>query len=174
MISANGNPEKAPSTLMKTDGPIELRVFQPAKLTEIVEMIDLMGQVSERIREDSSGDWGGAGAVGVATQRGQGGASARDLAIAKLPEAPVMQRRLIAHIKGEIKKLDRQARSLARARAKGSAYFLSEIYKKIRRFSVLIEELTVATIEVIRRFYIAVFIDHQPLLVGELSTARSG
>lgn len=145
-------------------------VFQPPKLTEVVEMINLMGKISTRAAEDRSRDMGSAGGQGKAQQSG-GQQSFRDQAIASLPAPEQMQRKLVSHIQGEIRSLSRQARSIARSNRAGSAYLLSELYRKIRRLSTLIEELLQASIEVIKRFYIAVFIDNQPLILtaGKMS-----
>lgn len=164
---------EAPRGALSATQAADVRVFQPAKLTEIVEMIDLMGQLSERVREDSSGDMGGAG-MQATRQAGQASAvSARDLAIANLPASAVMQTKLVTHIKIKIKELDSQARTLARSASRGSAYMLNEIYKRIRRYTAMIEEILTASVEIVRRFYIAVFIDRQVLLVTADASTRS-
>lgn len=147
-------------------------VFQPHKLTEIVEMIDLMGKISTRAAEDRSQDMGSGAQTGGAQQAGTGQQSARDLAIANLPAAEQMQQKLVKHIRSEMRTLNSQARAAARSNATGSAYLLNELYRKIRRLSGLIEELLQASIEVIKRFYIAVFIDNQPLIVTAGKMAR--
>lgn len=143
-------------------------VFQPQKLTEIVEMIDLMGRISERVREDNSQDAAGGGSSGSGQgKKGKsGGTSTRDQAIASLPAPLVMQQRLVHHIQKEIDTLSSQASSAARAAQRGSAYAMNELYKKIRRLYALMEEIIHASLEIIQRFYIAVFIDKQPILVS--------
>lgn len=144
-------------------------IFQPKKLKEVVEIVDLMGNISSRVREDSSGDLGGGGTGASGTQGQQGGGqqgtSARDQAIAKAPPIPIMKKKLTKHLELEVRTMQRQAMLLSRSGRRGSAYLLTELYKKIRRISMLISELANASAAMIRRFYIAVFIDRQPLVV---------
>lgn len=148
-------------------------VYQPPKLNEIVEIINVMGNVSTKVREDNAGDWTGATALASGTA-GQSGTSARDLAIAKAPTVPIMQKELIRHLEKEMKTIRRQTRTISRSNARGSAYLLSELYKKLRRLSELISQIAYASADVIKRFYISVFIDHQPMVVkgGSIATAE--
>lgn len=148
------------------------RVFQPHALKEIVEIIDLMGNVASRVREDKSGDLGAGGSTAT-TGAAQTGSSARDQAIANVPAPEVMQQKLVAHLEKELKSVEKQARKLARSRKRGSAFMLSELYKNIHRLTALIADLLQASAEIIKRFYISVFIDRQPLVVTGGSLARS-
>ena len=142
-------------------------VFQPQKLKEVVDIIDLMGNVASRVREDKSGDLGGGGSGGAQQGAGTGatGTSARDEAIAKAPPIPVMQKKLIVHLEHEVKTLERKARKLSNTKTPGGAYLLNELYKKIRSLTALIARILHASSDLIRRFYISVFIDRQPLVV---------
>ncbi len=174
MDAPKASPEAAKTSLVTTEKPEPAQVFQPQKLTEVVEMIDLMGKISERMGEDKTGDLG-AGSAGSTLQGTQATAiSSRDDAIANLPAPPKMQEKIIARIHSEVHSLDRQARKLAKSRSKGSAYALTEIYKKIRRLSSLIEELLNASADMIKRFYIALFIDRQTILEDGNLSAPSG
>ncbi len=163
MNPVNASADKQSTALTEADNAPAF-VFQPQKLTEIVEMIDLMGAISERVREDKSGDMGGAsgstGKTGAKTQ------SPRDIALANLPAPEAMQNKLVRHIKSEIRSLSRKAKSLASSSAKGAAYSLSEMYKKIRRLHAIMDEILQSSAEIIRRFYVAVFIDNQPIVGG--------
>ncbi len=142
------------------------QVFQPPKLREIVEVIDLMGTVASRVREDKSGDLPTAAGANAGKAAGQtSAATARDEAIARAPAPAIMQRKLVQHLEQEVKRVEKQARVIARSKKSGSAYLLSELYKKIRRLSSLIKDILEASTEMIKRFYISVFIDHQPLVV---------
>ncbi|MDD5055853.1 MAG: hypothetical protein PHZ00_06340 [Candidatus Peribacteraceae bacterium] len=141
-------------------------VFQPPRLSQIVEIVDVMGNVVESIREENARD------LPVTLQKSSAGSAAgtatvstRDAAIAAAPPVPVMQKRLVKHLKKEVRIIEREVRKLSRSRARGSAYVLSILYRKIRRLSSLIGEILRASTEVIKRFYVAVFIDHQPLVV---------
>jgi len=145
-------------------------VYQPPKLQEIVEIVDLMGNVSTKVREDNAGDWTGAAAQSSGGTKS--GSSARDEAIAKAPSIPIMQRELIRHLEKEVRTIRKQVRSVSKSRARGSAYILSELYKKLRRLNDLIAQIMHASAEVVRRFYISVFIDRQPMIVkgGNITT----
>ncbi len=169
MPTLKNSPEQSnvqSSSVEQAEGPAV--VFQPQKLTEIVEMIDLMGRISERVREDNSQDAGGGGSSGAAAKKGQAGSgvSPRDQAIANLPAPLVMQQRLVKHIQKEIDTLASQASGLSNSTKRGAAFALNELYKKIRRLHNLMEEIINASLELIQRFYIAVFIDKQPILVS--------
>jgi hypothetical protein len=146
-------------------------VFQPHQLKEIVEIIDLMGNVATRVREDKSGDLPATGTAGGASA-GRTGASARDQAIAAAPALEIMQQKLVERLGQEVRILEKQARALARSRKRGSAHSLNEIFRKIRRLTSVIASIFEASVEVIRRFYISVFIDRQPLVVTGDSLAR--
>ena len=141
-------------------------VFQPQKLKEVVEIVDLMGKISSRVREDNSGDLPVAAGTGTTKQAGQtAGQSTRDQAIAKAPPIPIMQRKIVRHLEREVRTLQHQAMVLSRSKKRGSAYLLAELYKRIRRLSLVISDMMHASAAMIRRFYISVFIDHQPLIV---------
>ncbi len=124
-----------------------------------------MGNIGESTGEDTSArDLGGAGGGFVATGSSTTTVSARDLAIANLPVAPVMQKQLEAHIEEEVKKLRRQAKQVSRISTPGAAYHLTKIYARIRQFHTLLAALLDAGVEVVKRFFIRVFIDRQPIL----------
>ncbi len=151
------------------------QVFQPPKLREIVEVIDLMGTVASRVREDSSGDLGGGGSggAGQAQTGGATGTSARDDAIKNAPAPAIMQQKLITHLSAEIKRVEQQARTLMRSNQRGSAFLLAELYRKIRRLTALIADILSASADMIKRFYVSVFIDRQPMVVTGGSLAAS-
>ncbi|MFA4875625.1 MAG: hypothetical protein WC690_09840, partial [bacterium] len=96
-----------------------------------------------------------------------------DQAIANVPAPGVMQQKLISHLEKEIAAIEKQAIHLARSRRRGSAYLLSELYRKIRRLTAIIADLLEASAEMIKRFYVSVFIDRQPLVVTGGSLVRS-
>ncbi len=140
-------------------------VFQPQKLTEVLELIDLMGKISERGREDSSQDMGGSSAGSTSGKSGTstGISSTREQLLADLPAPTIMQQKLIKHIEEEMKKIEIQASKLKHSRTPGTAHALTELFKRIRRLSSIIDEIIHATGEVMKRFFIAVFIDKRPL-----------
>jgi len=140
-----------------------LTVVQPKKLEGLLDTINLLNEVTERIGEDRSGDLGGGGMAG-ATQ-GQQGQSWRDQAIAHLPETAAMQKQLTDHIQTEVRGLRREARRLShRTTKKGVAHKLTELYARIRRLNGLLTELLETSVDVIRRLYIRIFVDKQAVL----------
>ncbi len=102
-------PRSKPSEMAETN-----IVTQPAKLNELMEVINVMGAISEKIAEQrpmaSSMQSDSSGSAKATAQ------SARDIAIANLPEAPVMQKNLISHIQKEIKTLEREVKLIAKER----------------------------------------------------------
>jgi len=147
-------------------------VFQPQKLKEIVEVVDLMGTVAARIREDTPSDTPGASGSGSGAQQ-KSGTSARDEAIAKAPPVAIMQKKLVEHLEREVKTIEKQANALKMSNARGSGFLLSELYRKIRRLRSVIGDILHASAEMVKRFYVSVFIDHQPLVVTGGSLAHT-
>lgn len=147
----------------------KLIVRQPAKLAELGQLLDtidgLTNRVSERAGEDVSADLGGAGAAGAMVRSGQQPKriSPRDQAIAAIPEPAVIQQKLKQHIEAEVKTLNRQAKKIARIGGAGAAYRLNELYARIRRLNALLADLLEASVEVLKRLFIRVFIDEQPV-----------
>ncbi|MBI2636244.1 hypothetical protein HYW84_02875 [Candidatus Peregrinibacteria bacterium] len=146
-----------------------LIVRQPGKLQELTNLLEtfenLNARVSERTGEDRSGDLGGAGAGSAAgSQQGTHGSSARDLAMQNIPAAEVMHNKLERHIRQETRRLEKLARTASRLSAPGSAHKLNELYAKIRRLHALIHDILDASIEVLKKLFIRVFIDQQPIL----------
>lgn len=146
-----------------------LIVRQPGKLQELTNLLEtfenLSARVSERSSEDRSGDMGGAGAGAAAgSQQGTQGATARDLAIKNIPVAAIMKGRLTQHIRQETRRLEKLADKVARSSAPGSAHTLNELYAKIRRLNSLVYDILEASVEVLKRFFVRVFIDNQPIL----------
>lgn len=171
VITLNTSP--TPTSLSSTTDNAPSIVFQPQKLKEIVEVVDLMGTVARRVREDGASDPAAAGAGSGGGQQGATGTSARDDAIAKAPPVAVMQQKLVEHLLQERKDIQRQAKAMARSNAPGAAWTLTELYKKIRSLSSLITQILHASTAMIKRFYISVFIDQQPLVVTGGSIAQS-
>ena len=137
-----------------------LAVTQPEKLANVLETIDLMGRVTEKLSEGRSGNMGAAGG----SQRNGAGAtgqpSARAQAIANLPDAPEMQRFIEHHICREIRTLRRDIRKSARRVGKpGSAYRLNELTARVRRLNGLLSKLFDAGYDVVRRLFIRICID---------------
>ncbi len=84
-----------------------------------------------------------------------------------------MQQKLVEHLEREVKTIERQARSLRNSNVRGSGFMLSELYRKIRRLRSLIGDILHASAEMIKRFYVSVFIDRQPLVVTGGSLAHT-
>lgn len=146
----------------------KLIVRQPAKLEELGNLLttieNLHQRVSETGSEDRSGDLGGAGQGATAGTAGTRQVSPRDQAIAAIPVPTVMQRQLASHIEQEVKQLQRQARRITRLSRPGAAHRLNELYAKIRRLNSLLADIFEASYEVLKRLFIKIFIDRQPIL----------
>ena len=162
--------EKAPSLAQKETSNY-LRVTQPAKMKAVEDMLNLLDtiesvpqKVSEMTGEDRSSDMGGGGmARSGGSQQSQ--VSPRDQAIAAMPtEAPVLRLKLKEHIEEEIKELRKAAHHHKRTSAPGGAYKLNELYARIRRLNTLLSSLVEASMDVLRKFYIRVFVDRQAIL----------
>jgi hypothetical protein len=165
-MSPNNVSERGPNSAASSAEGKQLRVFQPPQVTNILDTLgaieNLAQRVSEQSREDTSSDLGGSGSSGSSTR--SSGVSPRDQAIAAMPSLPVVKSRLEAHIRREIKDLHAQAKMSVRPGKAGSAYKVNEIYAKIRRLNSLLRDLFEASVEVIRRLFIRVFIDKQSIL----------
>ena len=160
MDAKNASVENANIDRTQVSESVPNQVFQPPQLKDIIDVIDLMGTVSSRVREDNIQDLPTTKKSSASTTTA---ISAREEAIAKLPEPLVMQQKLIAELESEIAQVEKQARALAKSKKKGSAYLLTELYRKIRRLSSMISSIMDASTDLMKRFYISVFIDRQAL-----------
>lgn len=162
----SGSADKGVSSMSSLE-TAKLIVHRPAKITELTNLLEtfenLNARVSETTGEDRSGDLGSAG-TGAAGQQGAQGISPRDLLIQNIPEPAIIRAKLTQHIHQEARKLERLARAAARSNRPGSAYTLNELYGKIRRLNALIAELVEASLDALKRLFIRVFIDNQPIL----------
>jgi len=141
-----------------------IAVAQPQKLESLLDTINLINTVSERIGESRSGDLGGGGGS-AAAQTGAQAQSWRDQALANLPAAPVMQQQLQKHIEQEIADLQREVQKTARKAARpGAAHKLNELYARIRRLNGLLQQLFETSVDILKRLYVRVFIDKQTVL----------
>lgn len=144
-------------------------VSQPQKLPHLEGMMELLSEIdriSEKTGEDRSGDWSGTspGAGAVARSSGQTGMSPRDIAIAGIPAPAAMVKQLEAHVLSEVKELRKEIRTVTKLKSPGGAYRLNELYTKLRRLHALLAELLEASYDVLKRLFIKVFIDKQPIL----------
>jgi hypothetical protein len=162
---AGSSPDKHTETTRSIEKPT-LSVTQPEKIASLLDTLNIIEQMSERIGEDRSGDMGSAGG-----QAGTGGQAAqqkqispRDQAIANLPSQEIMQQKLTKRIEEEVRNLRRQIRAIPSASKPGAAFKLNKLYARIRRLNGLLAELLEASYEVLRRMFIRIFIDEQPIL----------
>ncbi|MFA6038834.1 MAG: hypothetical protein WCV62_04835 [Candidatus Peribacteraceae bacterium] len=147
----------------------KLVVSQPKKLETLLQDLSTIesftNRVSERTGEDRSGDLGGAGAGSSTDQGDDQQISARDQAIAAMPTSPlVLQKKLQDHVQEEMTHLRKMAKKTARASRPGDAFRLNQIYARIRRLNALLLELVEATLDMLHRLYIRVFVDKQPII----------
>lgn len=164
MKSPQSGPNKLSSQASETAETTNI-VTQPAKLNEFMEVINLMGTVSEKIAEHHSQYVGPSGGQ-IQAGSGSTTVSARDTAIASLPAPKKMQQKLVTYIEREIRSLEKLSKRVAFEKKQGWAYELTKIFARIRRLSALAREIVRASVDTIKRFYIHVFIDNQPILQG--------
>lgn len=136
-----------------------IAVAQPQKLEGLLDTIELLNTVSERIGESKSGDLGGGSGSQKSAKSQQ---SERELAIASLPDTPIMQQQLEKYIRTEVKTLRKELRKASKFTTKpGSAHQLNTIYARIRRLNGILQQLLSASVEIVKRLYIRIFIDKQ-------------
>lgn len=144
--------------------PTQQIVVQPSKvqLTEFTDFLTGIGNIAETTGGPANdGNGSGSGTSMQATGSSQAGMSPRDLAIANLPIPIVMQKELQTHILAEVKKLRKQAKTIAAMSRPGGAYKLNQLYARIRRLNALLSSLLDASVDVIKRLFIRIFIDKQ-------------
>lgn len=158
--------EKAPSLAVSPDAvsAAPVVVAQP-KSVNLASFMEGLGQFTENANDKPANDFSGSsGGTAVATSgQTQGGMSARDLAIANLPIPVVMQKQLEEHIREEVKKLRKQAKLIASTSRPGGAYKLNMLYARIRRLNALLASLFEASVDVVKRLFVRVFIDKQTI-----------
>ncbi len=155
-------PEKASNAPGTPETAVKV-VAQPVLVNMQNFLMELNDKVSEKSTEDATSDWSQAsGGTGSAVQTtGQTGASVRDQAIANLPIPVVMQKQLEQHIRNEVKQLRKQALKIANTSKPGGAHKLNELYARIHRLNALLASLFEASVEVLKRLYVRVFVDKQ-------------
>lgn len=159
----NAPSEKAPplSTGPETVSTAPVVVAQP-KSVNLASFMEGLGQFTENAG-DTPANWGGGSSGALATTGQQNGPSARDLAIEQLPIPVVMQKQLEQHIRTEVKKLRRQAIKIAAIGHPGGAYKLNQLYSRIRHLNAILASLFEASVDVIKRLFVRVFIDKQSI-----------
>ncbi len=148
------------------------QVSQPSKVpAEAMQAI--LAEVNDIIGESGASkpgeQWSGASgtqqvATTGSTQAATQTSSWRDQAIAAIPAPQVLQKQLTVHIAQEITDLRKQASKITDLRKPGAAHRFNELQSKIHRLNNLLSALFEASVEVLRRIFIKVFIDKQPIL----------
>lgn len=157
------NTESGPSIVPEVEQSAMI-VAQPGKLENLLGKIEEITAVTvEATTEDMQG---GTGVQASGGQSDDGARqSPRDRAIANLPTPQKMQKQLTQHIEGEIKKLRKEVRNITwSVNKKGAAHRANQLYAKIRRLNSILSELYETSIEVLKRLYIRVIIDKQPVM----------
>lgn len=164
---------QAPELASNTPRSVEvskLIVRQPPKLKELSQILETLDNLSARVgehtSEDRSGDWSGGagGATGQGQGQGDDGVSPRDQAIQNMPPPLVVRQRLEQHIEKEVSKLEREARWAAKSGKPGTAFRVNELYSRIRKLNALLASILEAAEEILKRLFIRVFIDKQPII----------
>ncbi len=158
-------PERSPAPSPKLEKAGA--VVQPVK-TETMSAIlmDVNDAIKEANPSGPGEQWSGSsqGTTSTGIQPASQGTSWRDQAIANLPVPVVMQQKLHTHIEEEIKELRKQASKITDLRKPGAANHFNQLHAKIHRLNSLLAGLFEASIDVIKRIFIRVFIDKQPIL----------
>lgn len=169
-MSAVPTPEKGKSHI-ESSPEKHLAVVQPEKFQGLLDTIALLDKVSETMGDGVGENWSGGtgGAMVTSGSTGdQSAQSARAQAIAAIPDTPQMRRELGEYIQKEIKVLRKEVRKATfRMYKPGSAYALNELYGKIRRLNSLFAELMEASVDVLKRLFIKIFIDKQKVIWSE-------
>ncbi len=142
-------------------------VLQPVRLQNFLAGLEDIITPSENVQVRAGENLpvtGGASGGQAGATAGQAGMSPRDQAIAAIPVQAVMQKEIATHITEEVKKLRKEAKMVARVTRKGGAYQLNTLYARIHRLNALLSELFEAGLDVVKRLYIRIFIDKQPIL----------
>jgi len=160
---AGNTPDRHTETAPLAPKPV-LTVTQPEKIGSLLDTLNLIDQMSERMGEDRSGDMGGAGGQKQSGSSGTRTVSPRDQAIAALPSEQIMQAKLAEKIRAEVGTLRKQIRSIPGSGQPGAAFKLNKLYARIRLLNRLLATLFESSLDVIKRLFIRVFIDEQPIL----------
>jgi len=165
-------PEQLPKKGVEAPPPAQLErtpVTQPVQqknLESLLLAIESITTPPETVGEDSSADLGGGG--GKHMQKTSDGKPkkhvTRDEAIANLPSQEAMQKQLKRHIEQEVKDLRKQAKKMILGKRPGAADKLNKLYARMRKLNGLLTELLSASYDMIKRFFVKVFIDKQPIL----------
>ena len=141
-------------------------VVQPHKAEGLAMFLDQVNEmVSEQASERAGGQGGaGGGMTATGNQQAAQTVSWRDQAIASLPAPQVMQKQLESHIRDEVKRLRREADQITRLAQPGAAYQAAQLWARIRRLNALLAELLEASVELIKRIFVRVFIDRQAII----------
>lgn len=156
MLTKPTSPERGP--LSPDTSPKILLVEQPksARLDSLLAEIEQITELPAKgISEDRPSGTGAASSQAI---------SPREAAIAALPDLPVMQGALTGHIEQEINVLRKEAQRVTRLGRSGHAHRLNEIYRKIRQLQSLLLTLLESSYEILRRLYVRIIIDRQPIL----------
>jgi DNA repair exonuclease SbcCD ATPase subunit len=166
-MSTLNTPEHGPSISSSAESR-QLIVEQPKQLAELNNLLstldDVSSRMSEKGSEDRSGDWSGGGST-AANQSSTQEPSEREVAIAAISADPaVLQLQLKQHIEEEIKELSKVAKRIAKLNRPGAAYRANQMYARIRRLNSLIASIFETSYDTLKRLFIRVFIDKQPVL----------
>lgn len=162
---APADPEKGKQLTESKETSGALIVEQPQKLENLIDTINLLGNISERMGEDKSSDMGRGGTSKKDNKSDTGGSSTRSQAIKNIPTEKIVRKELAKHIEKEVKVLRKQVRlATGRISKPGNAHKLNELYSRIRRLNTLLANMFEASYDVVKRLFIRVFIDKQPIL----------
>lgn len=150
--------QKTPETVSQPSKALQLE-----QVEGLSEFVDQINRIKEHASDTAGEQWSGGSGTAVAAAGRQQAMSARDLAIANLPPAKAMQKELEKHIKEEVKKLRKQAKTVTRIGQPGGAHRLTLLYRQIRHLNSLLSALWDTSVDVLKRLFVRVFIDKQSI-----------
>lgn len=151
---------KSPETVVQPSKALQLE-----QVDGLSEFVDQINQIKEHASDTAGEQWSGNGTSqkAIAATGQQQAASARDMAMANLPPARTMQKELEKHIKEEVKKLRKQAKTITRIGQPGGAHKLTLLYRQIRHLNSLLAAIWDTSLDVLKRLFVRVFVDKQSI-----------
>ena len=163
-MMVSSSPEKG-TDIQKSPDSGHRAVIQPEKAAGLEAFVEEINKISETASGGAGEQWSGTGSGQTPVVRSgqQVQISARDLAIANLPESKIMQKELEKHIREEVKTLRKEAKRITHVSQPGGAHRMNQLYSRIRHLNSLLSAIFEASVDVVKRLFIRVFIDKQTI-----------
>lgn len=144
--------------------PASIEVSQPRQSQKLEKLLEEVDAVVTEPEQSGPGEH-------KAMTAGKGGSGQKSLASsslqkqeAPLPESEVMQQKLNQRIEQEITILRKEANKTSHLKKPGAANKISKLYARIRNLRRLLADISSASYEVVKRLFVRIFINKQPLI----------